>query len=139
MKLMKKATTRKYIVNTNVFLHENDLSFYLLGAYMTDGHINDKKHHLNFNLSSKDFDWVELIRNLLSPQKPIYSSKKSECYSIELSDIESMSWLISYGCGPRKSKTLVMARTIPLTYYPDFIRGLIDGDGCITTCQYVSS
>lgn len=136
---MKKATTRKYIVNSNIFLDENDISFYLLGAYMTDGNICDTKHHLSFSLKSKDFEWIESIKNTLCPTKPIYFSKESDCCSIDLSDMDSMNWLMSYGCTPCKSKTLKLAKDIPTKYHADFIRGLIDGDGSISYAPYTKT
>jgi len=134
MELMKKATVRKYIVNSDVFLREDDVSFYLLGAYMTDGNINDTKHHVSFSIISKDRDWIENIRDIICPNKPLYD--RLNCCAIEVSDIDAMSWLISYGCTPRKSKTLLLEKTIPEKYHRDFIRGLIDGDGSITSCPY---
>jgi hypothetical protein len=136
MELSKKTSNRKYIVDSNAFLCENDVSFYLLGAYMTDGNINDKKHHISFSISSKDIDWIELIRSIISPIKPIYISKRSEHYTFTVSDIDAMNWLISYGCTPRKSYNLELRKDIPIQYHRDFIRGLIDGDGCISYAPY---
>jgi len=133
---LSRSGTSKYIVNKNIFLSEDDLSFYLLGAYMTDGNICDTKHRISFSLSSKDKEWIEAVRNFIAPNKPIYSSKSSECYIFDTSNIEGMNWLISFGCSPRKSKTLEIVGDIPEKYHPDFIRGVIDGDGSISTCKY---
>ena len=136
MKLFKKGPTRKYITNSNAFLNEDDISFYLLGAYMTDGYICDIKHHISFTMTSKDYEWIENIKNIISPNKPIYSNKVYECYKISISDINSMNWLISYGCVPRKSKILKIRKKIPPQYQADFIRGVVDGDGSISSCIY---
>jgi hypothetical protein len=136
MELLRKATTRKYIANSNAFLQENAISFYLLGAYMTDGHICQKEHRTVFRIASKDLEWIEKIKTILCPNKPIYSFKTSECYVLEVADVASINWLASYGCVPNKSKTISVDRIIPSNYFPDFIRGLIDGDGCLTSCPY---
>lgn len=134
MELSKNTTNRKYIVNTNVFLCEDDISFYLLGAYMTDGNLNDKKHHLSFSITSKDKDWIQIIRDLICPNKPLYP--KLNCFAFEASDTDIMNWLISYGCTPRKSYNLELQKNIPVQYHRDFIRGLIDGDGSISFAPY---
>ena len=135
IKLLNPPKFRKYQVNSNIFLKEDDISFYLLGAYMTDGCINDKKHHLSFSISSKDLDWIENIRNLICPNKPIYNKKKIIHYDFQASDINCMNWLIDNSCTPRKSKTLYI-KNIPEKYQRDFIRGCIDGDGSLSNCIY---
>jgi hypothetical protein len=124
----------KYQFNKNIFLDETNNSFYLLGAYMTDGCINDKKHHLSFSLCSKDKDWLEVIKNIISPEKPIFN--KLNCFTLENSNSEVMNWLISYGCKPRKSLSLKIEKDIPEQYLADFVRGLIDGDGSISISSY---
>lgn len=134
LSLAKRATARKYIVNQNSFLQEDDISFYLLGAYMTDGCISDQKRHINFSISSKDEEWIENIKNNVCPTKPIWIDEN--CFVFAASDIDCINWLISYGCTPRKSKTLKIEKEIPKEYYRDFIRGVMDGDGSISTSLY---
>ena len=131
-----KIGKNKYTFNKEIFLLENDLSFYLLGAYMTDGNINDKKHHISFSLSSIDEDWLINIRNIISPEKPIYQDKERKCYTLATSNIDVINWLISYGCTPNKSKTLKIEKEIPDEYKRDFIRGVLDGDGSISFSPY---
>jgi hypothetical protein len=133
---MIPAPNRKYIVNSDAFLQENDISFYLLGAYMTDGNISDRKYNISCSISSKDKIWIENIQQIICPTKPIYSSKQSICYTSIVFDVNSVNWLSSYGCKPRKSKTLIIEKNIPEKYHQDFIRGLIDGDGSISSCKY---
>lgn len=134
VELCRISKIRKYNVNPELFLIENDISFYLLGAYMTDGNICDRKHHVSFTICSKDLDWLEIIRDYINPLRPFY--KKNGCFEYAVSDIKSMNWLISYGCTPRKSKTLEITKQIPTIYQKDFIRGVLDGDGSISTCRY---
>lgn len=136
IELLTAARTRKYFVNTNHFLDENDISFYLLGVYMTDGNINTTKHHLNFSISSKDKRWLESIRDLIVPNKPIYN-KQGNCFSLEASNIEVLNWLINYGCIPRKSLTLSINKPIPIQYQRDFLRGVVDGDGSMSIAPYI--
>jgi len=127
-------TTRKYTINRRVFLNEDELSFYLLGAIMSDGNICDIKRSKAIGIGSKDLDWLTLIRNEISPNKPIY--KKTETHHfLKISDIESHNWFKSWGCTPNKSLSLKMPE-IPTKYLPDFIRGYFDGDGSISLSNY---
>lgn len=134
LSLSKKSTFRKYSVNENILLNETSLSFYLLGVYFTDGHIRDQKHHLSFGISSADKKWLKDIRDIMCPQKPIYSNNNN--FSLEMSQIDCINWLISWGCTPRKSKTASLTKSIPEEYQKDFLRGVIDGDGCLTQSKY---
>lgn len=121
--------TRKYIVNTN----EDSLSFYLLGAWMTDGWLSDKKSNVYFGIGSKDNEWVESIRNIVCPEKPIYKHKSGlYCYF----KASNMDWFVSLGCTTKKSKTLKIEKNIPKEYHRDFIRGAIDGDGSLSSSSY---
>lgn len=126
--LKRPGNRRKYKVISEIFLNETADSFYLLGVYMTDGWL----HNLKVGLSSKDKDWLAIIRDNICPGKPVYRKKKGTITELVINDIDVSNWLISYGCTPRKSLTLSLKKKIPSEYYPDFIRGMIDGDGCIT-------
>lgn len=131
---LTKIGKNKYIVNKNVFLKEEELSFYLLGAYMTDGSIVDQKHHVCFRITSLDYDWLLKIRDVICPGKPVYNNHN--CFCLEVSNVEIINWLISYGCTPRKSSTLRIEKDIPIRYQRDFLRGVLDGDGSISYTDY---
>ena len=69
---VKKKYWRKYYSNIEVFTNENALSFYLLGAYMTDGCVTTQTDlNMTCRFEVKDKDWVTSIRDLVSPFKPI--------------------------------------------------------------------
>ena len=54
-------------------------------------------------------------------------------YSVlQFSDVLFYEYLKNVGIFPKKSLTLG-AVAVPQKYFPDFFRGVIDGDGCITT------
>lgn len=128
-------TKNKYPVNINSFLNQDDVSYYLLGAYMTDGNVSTKKHHKRFSISSADLDWLESIRHYVAPTAPIRHSQNNN-YELSNSNQIMLDWLVSYGCVPNKSKILKINKEIPQEYYRDFVRGSIDGDGSISHCRY---
>jgi hypothetical protein len=124
----------KYIVNENAFIAENEISFYLLGAYMTDGCVRKQNNLNGFSISSKDYEWMDMIRYLgadfSNAKMPILKIKN--CFSLTMTSKVVKDWFISWGCTPAKSLTLSINKTIPEKYVPSFLRGVMDGDGCIT-------
>lgn len=119
----------KYSHNISVFTKQDSLSYYLLGAYITDGCVSKNGCSLTTELKSKDLDWLESIRNIISPQSLVQKTK-GNCYRLRISSKELANWLIEHNCVPRKSLTVRMPN-VPNEYLPDFIRGCIDGDGSL--------
>lgn len=120
----------KYEYNLDHFRKVDDISYYLLGVVLTDGCIKTGTGKGSIDISSKDKDWLEAIRVFTCPKKPIYESKKDNCFVLTLSHPEIRNFFILNKCTPRKSLTVEMP-DIPKEYFPDFLRGCIDGDGCI--------
>lgn len=126
----------KWNYNLQVFTQENAISYYLLGAFMTDGCINTTinnrgdKHKHSVTLTSKDKDWLETINQLICPLKPLIKHGKN-CYRLMYNSTELGKWLIAQGCYGRKSLTLQFP-IIPTMYFSDFIRGCWDGDGSLS-------
>ncbi len=109
--------------------------WYIVGLIATDGNLSANGRHIN--ITSKDRDYLFLIRNALglcvSIGRKASGSVKEKKYSIlQFSDVVFYEYLKSIGLFPKKSLTLG-ALAIPQKYFPDFFRGVIDGDGCIAT------
>src|ERR1041384_764241 len=130
----------KYPVHLEVFQRENALSFYLLGVFLTDGNIDRLSGHKNdlyrVGLTSTDEDWLKLIRDLISPTRPIWQRKDQKARRVELTNQDLTQWLISWGCHERKSLTVEFPSGIPDEFLPDCVRGIFDGDGSLTVCHY---
>lgn len=126
---------KKYLYNSNVFYKEDDLSYYLLGAFITDGNVHIRKNDSSKQISifSKDYDWISSIRNIICKESKI--TNRGGGYELQFCNNEIADWLISNQCVPRKSLN-VKFPTIPKQYLPDFIRGCIDGDGTIEYKTY---
>lgn len=125
---MLAKSLRKYTYNTSVFTREDAVSYYLLGAFMTDGHVDDRLNMVR--LTSKDRDWLEAIRDITCPNRPLFKVKISNAYILSISGRDVVRWLMSKGCTPKKSLTIKFP-TVPKRYMADFIRGCFDGDGCL--------
>jgi hypothetical protein len=121
----------KYIHNLQAVYNEDDISYYLLGAYITDGCVAKNGVSLNTELKSADYDWLCRIRDVISPQSPIKKAN-GNCHRLRINSKEFALWLIKHNCVPNKSLIVEMP-PVPKQYLSDFVRGCIDGDGSIGT------
>jgi hypothetical protein len=110
----------KWDYNLQTFYNENELTYYLLGVFMTDGCVMlNPKNSGSVTLTSKDKDWLEIINQYICPKKPLIKHGKN-CHRIMYNSIELANWLISHKCKPRKSLTLEMPE-VPNQYIIDFL------------------
>ena len=65
-------------------------------------------------------------------------SKKKLYSQIQFSDVRFYKYLLTIGLTPKKSLTLKEIE-VPNRYFPDFLRGIIDGDGSISTWVHKSN
>lgn len=100
---------------------------------MSDGCVWQSERERVLDLTSKDLKWLEEIRDIISPTRPIYST--NDTHRFKFANDNMYNWLESYGCTSRKSKTLEMPK-VPKAYLPDFVRGYFDGDGSVSFCYY---
>jgi hypothetical protein len=131
----KRSPNPKYTYDLSVFYREDDISYYLLGAFMTDGCVKVYPNRILPSITSKDKDWLEAIRDLICKQLPVSKIKGSNCWILQIYSTELGRWLISKGCGPKKSITLKFP-SVPERYMPDFLRGCVDGDGGVYFYHY---
>ncbi len=117
--------TIKYNYNFSVFNNEDDISYYLLGAFITDGcvyinNINKKSINYAIQLSSCDIDWLNDIKNIIGVNLKLHKFKDNY-YGIRIIRNEIAQWFINHGCLPRKTLNVKLP-IIPNKYMPDFLR-----------------
>ena len=122
----------KHEYNLQTFYNEDEISYYLLGAFMADGCVYEVKNSkkLTTSISSKDLDWLTEINNYICPKRKLLK-KGLNCHEAMYNCTPLGKWLISKGCVPKKSKIMDFA-DIPEKFLKDFIRGCWDGDGSVT-------
>ncbi|MFA6304153.1 MAG: hypothetical protein WCV73_03480 [Patescibacteria group bacterium] len=104
---------------------------YAVGLIATDGNLSKDKRHITF--VSKDLQLIQTFKTCLDLKTKV-SLKKSgfapdkTYYCVQFSDVNLYNLLIEIGLTPAKSKTIDEIK-IPKKFFPDFIRGLFDGDG----------
>jgi hypothetical protein len=125
------ASKRKKYLYKDILDTENEITSYLLGAFITDGSIHRAKTRASMrslSLDSQDYDWLELVRNIICPELPI--NKERTCYRLHFTQIKFVDWFITHGITANKSLNAKLP-SVPEKYLPDLIRGCIDGDGCV--------
>lgn len=126
---------RKHKVNENFFKVWTHEMAWVLGMFVTDGHVNKNTHSICF--SQKDEKILRLIANymeadyVLAPYSPTKTTPTLIINSKEIKkDLENM--------GLFSNKSLnVPFPNVPDEYLPSFIRGVIDGDGWVQKKGYV--
>jgi DNA-binding transcriptional regulator WhiA len=112
---------------------------YWLGIMYSDGCVCKRKEgKYSISLEMVDQEHIEKFKNALNSAHKIctirhkgYENAKLS-YSIHIYDNKIANDLINLGCVPRKSACLSSIPDIPKEFVYDFIRGFVDGDGCIS-------
>lgn len=110
---------------------------YLLGLIYSDGSID--KNGYGFSFVSKDYDQVFLFKNLLKSEHKIcelksFDSRTNKTYNsyyIHICSKKITTDLLKIGLHNSKSFSCNFPK-IDMNYIWHFIRGLFDGDGCIS-------
>lgn len=130
---------RKHTLNVNAFDKINSKSAYILGFIYADGNVH--KGQFTMALQRADRHILEAIKEFLEFTGEI-KDKEVKCNGkvCLISEIRFHSSvlcekLIKLGVVENKSLVLEFPKFLEKQYYPDFIRGYFDGDGCFD-CNY---
>lgn len=118
----------KYTYNLDLFITPNKITYYLLGAFMSDGCVDVSLRRIS--IFSIDSDWLIQISNYLCPDKSPQKRKTTNCYNLTINSRQITDWFVSNKCTQNKSLTLQMP-DVPDQYFSHFVRGVFDGDGSI--------
>lgn len=126
-------------VNHNIFNNlDSEEKAYWLGMLMADGAIGSSRPTIELCLKEEDYEHIVKFKTFLESEHKIgvktkYCKKTNKVYKSYRLGIRSESIkkdLIKYGCIPNKTKILEFPNIEP-TLINHFIRGYLDGDGCI--------
>lgn len=128
-----KKKHRKYTFNFDKFKIDSHEKYYWLGFLGADGSVVNNT--LNIELKDIDINHLEKFNIFFENTNPIVTRINNlgvSCCKAQINSFELIEYLKQYNIYQNKSLTY----TIPLDKIPneflmDFIRGLIDGDGCI--------
>jgi len=105
--------------------------WYLVGLIASDGCLSGDGRHID--ITAKDGGYLELVKKACGIPNRVsrkYNGRGQLSHRIQLSSVSFWLFLQNIGLMPDKSKRLG-ALSIPDDSFPDFLRGVIDGDGCI--------
>ena len=110
---------------------------YAIGLITSDGCLNKDGRHIWF--SSRENELVKKFKQALSLNNRIgrYArggETEKRYYCLTFGDVNFYKFLNNIGLTSAKSKT-IKSVAIPKNYFPDFLRGLFDGDGTFYTFQ----
>lgn len=114
---------------------------YAIGLLATDGCLSTDQCHIDF--TSKDLDLVETFKDYLGlnntiTKKTRSTEKEKKYFHIQFGDKNFYEFLLTVGLSAHKSKTIGPLK-IPKDFFPDFLRGCIDGDGSVGTFLHPES
>lgn len=116
---------------------DNAHKAYWLGVLFTDGSVDNYRGNsrIRLTLQYNDKELLEKFQRDLGLRGKLYERKEAgkESFSVEFCDEKMFNDLSRYGICPRKTYvTEHIPTNIPTEYIVDFIRGMFDGDGCLT-------
>ncbi len=129
----------KYPVKENYFDEINTQNkAYILGFFYADGNVNGKTK-LQIGLQSDDLHILEKMkmefgcieRPLTKNERAKYNSKHKDIWLLTIKNKRLHDGLVSKGVVPRKTKLLKYPLFLSDEMHRHFIRGVMDGDGCI--------
>jgi intein/homing endonuclease len=124
----------KYPINKKFFEDKNEEYWYFLGLVSSDGYISDDR--IEIGLNNKDEHILVKLRNIICPEKPLYEKKSTHSVKFTIHSKEVASYIKSQlGMVSNKKHLEINYPLIPSEMLRHYIRGLIDGDGCIDTTK----
>ena len=107
---------------------------YMLGFLMADGNVSKTDNRVQICLSEQDSDYLQLFYNEIGGSPIVHYTQNEgkqqicrwQCLSSQIKKD-----LISYDIIPNKTGCAKIPTKLNKEFYPDFIRGYFDGDGCV--------
>lgn len=133
--------SKKYNYNENFFkVIDTEEKAYWLGFIYADGCINDRGKQMTLEITLKSRDRLHLKRfintikgdeNQLTEKLVKLNGKEILTYRVSVNSTQMCKDLIKHGATPRKSLTLKFPEHLDGGLLRHFVRGYLDGDGCI--------
>ena len=134
---------RKYYINQNYFDDiDTQNKAYVLGFLYADGNASSNKNNIYLSLHKQDKEILEKIRLDMEYEMPLefrnmskYNNKTgkntNDQYCLKIHCLHMRESLKKWGIVPQKTHILTFPDFLRDDLYRHFIRGVLDGDGCI--------
>lgn len=124
---------RVFKINDSFFnTIDSEEKAYFLGLMYADGHVSKNGRGWNIILHNKDKDVLEKLSLLIYGFIKLDSVfiKNIEYVNFRVASVKMNKDLVNAGCGSKKTFNIVFPKLNNILM-PHFIRGFLDGDGCI--------
>lgn len=133
----KNSSHRFTEINDHVFNNiDSPQKAYWLGFLYADAYNSDTTNTVSISLQISDYDHlVKLSKFLGLPDSKIKYTKTNlgyEYYTVKMYSKHLCNQLTSLGCPRAKSFIITYPEWMPDNLHSHFIRGMFDGDGCLT-------
>ena len=116
------------------FEQDSEELYYFLGFIASDGYITDERIEIYLNI--KDEAIIKKFVELICPDATIkYDGKTNSCGFTIYNKVLAAKYKKFFSMTTNKKAFELRFPLIPINYIKDFIRGYIDGDGCIDTTK----
>lgn len=117
---------------SNIFeVIDTEEKAYWLGFLYADGYLNrTQPGHIELGLKKDDYDHIEKFKKFINSNNKISYRSKTKSYRLSFSDLKMYNDLINHGCLECKS-LILKAPNLQYNLKRHFIRGYVDGDGCL--------
>lgn len=138
---------KKYTFDDSFFeIIDTEEKAYWLGFIVADGYINSRKNTVGICLDIKDTKHLEKFKKSIKYSGNIFTRKSrfsvehpyTEKAILEIYSKKLVENLENLGITPEKSKNMGRISSVPPELFNHFVRGVVDGDGCIFE-TYVSN
>lgn len=133
-----KSHARKHVFNEAYFSSvDTEEKTYWLGFLMADGHINKEKNRMSISLKEDDKSHLDKFQeaigsNYKTASKDVISKgHKSRISTLRINSARMCQDLYNWGVIPNKTGKESMPK-LPSWLERHFLRGLFDGDGCVS-------
>jgi len=139
---LRKTRKSELKLNKSFFSEYNKESCYWAGFILADGNIRKNRNTLQITLKNTDITHLNKFLNCIKCYD--YRAKENKKKTIATITISIDEYKLDlntfFDIGPQKTFTSKISDKIPVDFYPDFIRGIFDGDGCVgySNCIYIN-
>lgn len=127
---------RKYTLDLSNFEQDSHAKYYWLGFIATDGNVAKSEPRIRIELKQDDEEILIKFLQFCKSNSPItyrINNQNCQCACATINSAKLKRYLAEYNIIPNKTKSFIMPlEKIPNEFLWDFIRGMMDGDGCIT-------
>ncbi len=133
---------RDSICHTYFSAVDKPIQAYILGFLAADGTIVSSLPRIDLELSVKDYELLEFVRDELAPNHTIHRRLRErsstrfasgESATLSFTSPQMVTDLARFGIVPKKTLTMQWPSELPEHLERDFLLGYFDGDGSITS------